>query len=1003
MKFIAVLLLSLFSTILYAACSSAYQHAFINETNTKDNFIEIYILGTAPAGNYTVKACVAGNNCSVQTYNVNGTSSWYVKDFDLINNRSEFDITLYGPDGNVADYIRIGDPPTTYTTDYLDCDSIKSHLNTSAHTYHRTNSGQRDFYRYPDGSATWLETNWGNDTSGTSNASSLPQMLYVDDDRQQCPNAAYTTISSAVAAATNGSTIMVCSGTYNESINLTKDNLTVTSQSGNRDDVVVTNSGNVFYSLSTTDLQTTIKNLTIESSSENGIYTTDTSNSKSITFDNLKITAAGHAININASSALTIKNSCLHSSGASAVKLGNGTNHITIASNTILTDSPTTEALYIGSDYDNTSVTNNCLYGNKLLYLKTGGGGILGLLIPADTTTLNGNYYYGSTANPYTYIRPAHNILDLLRRFDDINPRMSCALPPCGSTPPPPEICTSFAYDLYHTSDPYRLQTRIAQHPFDVNVTVACTGSGEIPARKITAVYGVSGSCPTGTAGLPVLWSGSADINETQKTITLSGLNSPRAYSDLRLMLETDTGELNCSSDSFAIRPPSFAITSPASPIRAGNITLQLSATDSDGGYNGTASATTVLQTPDPDCPVSSGFLKIGGGTAEPLSLSFSNDTHSSDVNATDIGEIYLNIKDTAWTAVDQTSDCIPDSNVTVADSEGRFGCNIESNISLRIVPHHFDVNATLSNAGNGFTYLSNDLNMSATLDLRLSAQTEQNATTRNYNAECYAQTTNHTVSFAINPAVSVGNLHYLETNTSRTDINTTATSFVLTDIPKAIFGSDTNGSARLEIKLNFDRNAGLPVNPFDLNISSISVTDADGVTGSDVAAGDATFVYGRVKAYDITTDIKDVLNPVEIEVYGKNSTHGFLDGKLQNTLYWYRNINHDIAAIVSGMAQNNAIEVNATRESPIGGLHNIWITNDDQITGKQKITLELPEWLSITPANNTFMYQYIKPSDEADRLIDTAKGVNSGNFTGSDFKIQQNKNTTQKGIKVFR
>jgi parallel beta-helix repeat protein len=40
----------------------------------------------------------------------------------------------------------------------------------------------------------------------------------VDDDLAQCPNAAYTTITAAVAAAPAGSTVLVCEGTYEEHV-----------------------------------------------------------------------------------------------------------------------------------------------------------------------------------------------------------------------------------------------------------------------------------------------------------------------------------------------------------------------------------------------------------------------------------------------------------------------------------------------------------------------------------------------------------------------------------------------------------------------------------------------------------------------------------------------------------------------------------------------------------------------------------------------------------------
>ena len=39
-----------------------------------------------------------------------------------------------------------------------------------------------------------------------------PSVLIVDDDKVQCPNAQFTSISAAVAAAAPGGTIRVCPG-----------------------------------------------------------------------------------------------------------------------------------------------------------------------------------------------------------------------------------------------------------------------------------------------------------------------------------------------------------------------------------------------------------------------------------------------------------------------------------------------------------------------------------------------------------------------------------------------------------------------------------------------------------------------------------------------------------------------------------------------------------------------------------------------------------------------
>lgn len=580
--------------------------------------------------------------------------------------------------------------------------------------------------------------------------------------------------------------------------------------------------------------------------------------------------------------------------------------------------------------------------------------------------------------------------------------------------------CTSFSYQLYHPmSINNKLQTRISQQAFDLNATVACTsGTGAIPSRKIKNIYAVSGTCPVATTGLPVLWSGLADINDTIKTITLSNLNSTKAYSNIKLMLETNASELNCSTDNFAIRPPSFNITSPLTSVAANTFTLQLSALNSGGGYNGTANVTTALQTPNANCPTASSFLKSSLGAIEPLSILFQSDSNSSQMKATDVGGIYLNVKDSNWTIIDQpASECVAGSNSTILNGQGLVGCNIDNNLSLTIKPDHFDLNATLSNAVTGFTYLSTDLNMSAQLDLNITAKTADGNTTKNYNTGCYAKQTNYTISYtapSITPSANLTKLNYLETNTSTSgNVATTANAFTLTALPKTIFGSDTNGSAKLSVKINFDRSNSLPVNPFDLNITSAVATDTDSVTGNDTTVGNASFVYGRTHAYDVTTNqTSNVPNPIEIEVYGKNSSHLFLNNKFQNVLYWYRNTDHDNAlagSILSGNAYDTNVTV-TTNNPPLNGIQSILLSYSKTIPITRTVHLTIPAWLWYSPSGKTYLstgtdctthpcfkYNY------TDTSISSVKGVSSGTFGGTDFTMTPANNIIKKGVKVFR
>ncbi len=61
--------------------------------------------------------------------------------------------------------------------------------------------------------------------SGAAHAS--PRTLVVDDDKQQCPNADYTSISAAIAAAAPGDKIRVCPGLYSETVVVDKAGLSL--------------------------------------------------------------------------------------------------------------------------------------------------------------------------------------------------------------------------------------------------------------------------------------------------------------------------------------------------------------------------------------------------------------------------------------------------------------------------------------------------------------------------------------------------------------------------------------------------------------------------------------------------------------------------------------------------------------------------------------------------------------------------------------------------------
>ncbi|MFA5216459.1 LamG-like jellyroll fold domain-containing protein [Sulfuricurvum sp.] len=469
------------------------------------------------------------------------------------------------------------------------------------------------------------------------------------------------------------------------------------------------------------------------------------------------------------------------------------------------------------------------------------------------------------------------------------------------------------------------------------------------------------------------------------------------------------------ASDYFAIRPDSFAITA-SNAIAGTGFNIIFSApvfnvpNTPSSSYNETSGNSFDVNISEHNVSCTQGIFTA---TATPASFSFFNGTTTVTTHYSEVGILDINISDLSKPCTSRFAhvDC-NDANVA-----GYYNSTIDLPIgfaqkSITVTPHHFDVIAALSNAVTGFTYLSTDLNMSADLNITVTAQTEGNTTTKNYNTLCYAQPTNYSIQYlplSIAPSGNLANLNYFETNTSTSSsVATVATAFNLNNLPNSIFGTDINGSAKLNIKINFDRSSSKPVNPFDLNIASVIATDSS-VSGNDSAGiGNATFIYGRVHPYDITNNVGYAPNPVEFEVYSTASNGYYVNGMPQNVLHWYRNTNHSSnigGSVRAGGFSAGLNDINVSPGSFQNGTQIVTVTSSVD----QTVHLDINSWLwySLNPIKSynygtdctqhpCFQYKYTNTTGGV-------KGVSSGSFQGSDFGMTPAQNITNKGVKLFR
>jgi len=105
----------------------------------------------------------------------------------------------------------------------------------------------------------------------------------------------YQTIQSAVTAAQDGDVIIVCPGTYNESVNVSKDNLIIKGYDGHSPENIVVKNKQIVFILNASNI--TLKNMKISSKKNMGIYGYWEGTGEHV-FENLKIDSEKDGIRI---------------------------------------------------------------------------------------------------------------------------------------------------------------------------------------------------------------------------------------------------------------------------------------------------------------------------------------------------------------------------------------------------------------------------------------------------------------------------------------------------------------------------------------------------------------------------------------------------------------------------------------------------------------------------------------------------------------------------------
>ncbi len=569
------------------------------------------------------------------------------------------------------------------------------------------------------------------------------------------------------------------------------------------------------------------------------------------------------------------------------------------------------------------------------------------------------------------------------------------------------------AWDVFRDINDRNISTKIAAQPF--MLTLASLNETNDDYQEFNGTV-----CSAIVGAVPKIWVKST-FADTNVTTVMHQVNNAiqDARVDIRWWKDADATSVTCSdnsddnrtlsSDNFALRPESFTCNIPISPLTAEHnysvnaVATQYGVLAATPDYNTTAvsiSATKYMNNSEANGSLAGTFSISGLST-------FENGTATGNLGFSDVGIIGIDFNDSTWAAVD--SDDTPESNRTIYTE-----CN------RTFSADHFNVLLTLPIMENNstFTYLSNDLNMSAwvrNLNVTFRAQGELGATLLNYQEP---QSLYFAQNVDVTPTLIIPNTPYgdgvvtLDLPLTQTDTNLSFSQGV----------ADINYS---DVRFNYSRAFDTPRAPFlidgaDGNFSvSIHETATPTISGSTdtILDENATFYFGRLHPKDVKSSEDPATTSIEIEVYD-NTASNFVQNFRQNSLYWYRHANHiddtsgDALSIhprATTMLDATASfsESDITIANPNTGSIGVSIIKHN---GRHYLHVKTQPWLWYAPDGFGNAYDDTAGSTCLEHPCSLytsqddahAPDISSGTFEGSDV-AKPDRGDYTKGLKVFR
>jgi len=394
-------------------------------------------------------------------------------------------------------------------------------------------------------------------------------------------------------------------------------------------------------------------------------------------------------------------------------------------------------------------------------------------------------------------------------------------------------------------------------------------------------------------------------------------------------------GKTVYSRDNFAIRPSRFEIVQPSGVpklIAGKKYTIQFKALD-ETNQSAQGYSNVVIHLPSTQNPVSvmleynESKVNQGCQTGVVQFLSDANFTDgiaNVDMNYSEVGDLNLTLKE-----IPGSEFALIDANDSI-NPNGRFIPQLNTVLSYK--PAHFKISSiSYNNGGNGYTYISSDLNMSSKLNYQIIAENDNNHTTQNYSAVCYAKNVDVNVTHA---AVAIPNKLVFKEQNSTGFTNTANTNDINITVPYNRFSS---GVANSTILINFEKDYKTPVNPFNFTLNDINATDSDGVKGDANVLQSVQFIYGRINIPNVAGYSTVLHNSVKYEYFNNNE--------------WITNTAHSTLAEGNISVAKSIIPGAAMTLNPItGGVQDIKYQATKQPPYKTKGEYSVSSWLWYHP-----------------------------------------------------